>query len=464
MDNVLIVEDDSDIQTQMKWGLSKDFQVHQATNRIDAMKIFDAVMPMVVTLDLGLPPDEDGSTEGLACLHEILKKAPRTKVIMVTGNEDRDNALKAVQMGAYDFYHKPIDMKELKIIIQRAFHLSQLEGENLQLHMLLNKEAGFVGMLGQCSEMNSIFETIQKVATTDATVMVTGESGTGKELVARAVHEKSGRNSGPFIAINCGAIPEELLESELFGHEKGAFTNAFAQQKGKFEYAEKGTLFLDEIGEMSTRLQAKLLRFLQERTMQRVGGRKDIEIDTRVIAATNIDLEAAMKDGSFREDLYYRISVISINIPPLRDRGADITLLASVFLDKYTAMFNKKIKGFSPEALEALGNYTWPGNVRELENKLQKAVITADGVIIQPEDMGLDKESRANFSNDRLKDRYAGITLKEARKRLEMDLIGGVVERHRGNIKRAAEELGVSRPTLYDLIDKYDLSTKESDT
>ncbi|MBC8412061.1 sigma 54-interacting transcriptional regulator, partial [bacterium] len=344
------------------------------------------------------------------------------------------------------------------------FHLSQLEGENLQLHMLLNKEAGFVGMLGQCSEMNSIFETIQKVATTDATVMVTGESGTGKELVARAVHEKSGRNSGPFIAINCGAIPEELLESELFGHEKGAFTNAFAQQKGKFEYAEKGTLFLDEIGEMSTRLQAKLLRFLQERTMQRVGGRKDIEIDTRVIAATNIDLEAAMKDGSFREDLYYRISVISINIPPLRDRGADITLLASVFLDKYTAMFNKKIKGFSPEALEALGNYTWPGNVRELENKLQKAVITADGVIIQPEDMGLDKESRANFSNDRLKDRYAGITLKEARKRLEMDLIGGVVERHRGNIKRAAEELGVSRPTLYDLIDKYDLSTKESDT
>jgi two-component system NtrC family response regulator len=460
MKQILVVEDDQDIQNQMKWGLAKDYSVLQALNRSSAIQLFNKKHPLVVTLDLGLPPDENEASEGLSCLSDILKTAPETKVIIITGNNDRENALKAIQMGAYDYYLKPIDMNELKVILKRAFHLYGIESENRRLHMILDKEAGFAGMIGQSPEMLKVFETIQKVASTDATILITGESGTGKELVAQAIHEKSIRNKGPFIPINCGAIPETLLESELFGYEKGAFTNAYAQQNGKFEYADKGTLFLDEIGEMSPKLQAKLLRFLQEKKIQRVGGRKDIEIDTRVIAATNIDLNTAMQEGKFREDLFFRISVISINVPLLRERGFDIKLLANTFLERYKVMFKKKIKGFSHSAMETIEKYSWPGNIRELENKIQKAVITTDSNMIEPYNLGLGPQSEEAVHGEEKEKRYEGVSLKEARKRIEMDLVASAVERHKGNIKRASEELGISRPTLYDLIDKYNLSVK----
>ncbi len=460
MKQILVVEDDTDIQTQMKWGLSKEYSVLQASDRQAGLKLYNKHQPKVVTLDLGLPPDADSSSEGFACLREILKKATDTKVIMVTGNNDRENALKAIQMGAYDYFQKPVDMNELKVIINRAFHLAEIEAENRELHKLLDKEAGFAGMLGQSPEMMKIFETIQKVASTDATVLITGQSGTGKELVARAMHDKSTRKNGPFIPINCGAIPENLLESELFGHEKGSFTSAYAQQNGKLEFANKGTLFLGEMGELSTMLQAKLLRFLQEKKIQRIGGRTDIEIDSRVIAATNIDLIAAMKENKFREDLYFRLSVISIDVPPLRDRDFDVELLAKTFLERNNVMFKKKIKGFSRSALDAIKNYSWPGNVRELENKIQKAVITADTNIIEPDNMGLDGETGLQSAAEKSERRYEGVTLKEARRRLEMDLIGNAVGRHNGNIKRASEELGISRPTLYDMIEKYQLPVK----
>jgi len=460
MKSLLVIEDDPDIQTQMHWGLQNGYDVLQASDRATALKLFKKKKPPVVTLDLGLPPDESASGEGLSCLREILDEAPETKVIVVTGNNDRENALIAVQMGAYDYYQKPVNMNELKIIIQRAYHLYEIERENRKLHNLLDQEAGFGGMVGQSSEMQGIFQTIQKVASTDATVLITGESGTGKELVARAIHEKSLRNKGPFIAINCGAIPDTLLESELFGHEKGAFTGAYIQQNGKFEYADKGTLFLDEIGEMSPGLQSKLLRFLQEKKIQRIGGRNDIEIDTRIIAATNIDLNNAMKEKQFREDLFFRISVISINVPPLRERGDDIVLLANTFLERYKYIFKKKIKGFSREALDGIKQYPWPGNVRELENKLQKAVITSDSFTIEPYHLGLEKQLKKEGLHEDMDRNYEGMTLKEARNRLEKDLIESVVKKHKWNIKRASEELGISRPTLYDLIEKYKLSMK----
>lgn len=464
MKKILIVEDNPDIQNQMKWGLSGEYDVLQASNRDEANKIFNAKKPAVVTLDLGLTPDEDEASEGLACLGEILNKAPETKVIIITGNNDRKNALKAVQMGAYDYYHKPVDMSELKVILQRAFHLSEIESENHKLHKMLDSEVGFAGMIGQSSSMQKVFETIRQVASADVTVLITGESGTGKELVARAIHDKSLRNEGPFIPINCGAIPETLLESELFGYEKGAFTSAYARQNGKFEFADKGTLFLDEIGEMPPSLQAKLLRFLQERKIQRLGGRKDIVIDTRIIAATNIDLKAAMLENTFREDLFFRISVITINVPPLREREADIRLLANAFLERYQVLFKKKVKGFSRAAINEIEKYSWPGNVRELENKIQKGVITAESHTIEPHNLGLSNPSAESFNaavQTTVSGWYEGATLREARKRLEVDLIESVVAKHNGNIKRASEELGISRPTLYDLIDKHKLFAKE---
>ncbi len=458
MEKILVIEDNSDIQTQMKWGLSKELTVLQAAERKSALRLFGKNLPKVVTLDLGLPSDEEGTSEGFACLKELIAKAPHTKVIVITGNTDRENALKAVQMGAYDYFLKPIDMNEIKVIILRALYLSEIEDENRNLHQLLEKDIGFAGMIGQNPLMLKVFESIKKVAATDVSVLVTGESGTGKELVVRSIHDRSARSKGPFIPINCGAIPETLLESELFGHEKGSFTGAYTMQKGKVEYADKGTLLLDEISEMSPRLQAKLLRFLQEKKIQRVGGRSDIAIDVRVITATNIDLQKAIKEGSFREDLFYRVSVINIDIPPLRERGLDIRLLAKVFLERYKVALRKKIKGFSPAALNAIENYPWPGNVRELENKLQRAIIMSDGEFIEPQTLGLAEAVPESKENSR----YDNLTLKEARKCLEIDLIEGSFDRNKGNIKNTAKELGISRPTLYDLISKYGLATKYS--
>jgi two-component system NtrC family response regulator len=456
MDKILIIEDNPDIQNQMKWGLSKELSVLQAKDRKSALKLFEKNLPKVVTLDLGMPPDEEGIKEGFACLKEIMGKDPSTKIIVITGNNDRENALKAIQLGAYDYYLKPIDMEAIKVTVKRAFYLSEIENENRNLHMILEKDIGFAGMIGQSPGMIKVFDTIKKVSTTDATVLITGESGTGKELVAKAIHAGSSRDKGLFIAINCGAIPETLLESELFGHEKGSFTGAYALKKGKVEFADKGTLLLDEISELSPLLQAKLLRFLQEKKIQRVGGLSDIEIDVRIVAATNLDLQEAIKQGRFREDLFYRLSVITLNLPPLRERGQDIKLIANAFLERYKAAFRKKINGLSTSALRAMENYSWPGNVRELENKLQRAIILSDNSFIEPHELGLAKEPPAA----RIQKRHESVSLKEARKRLEINLIETALEKHRGNIKHAARELGISRPTLYDLITKYHLSKK----
>lgn len=456
MDKILVIEDDIDIQNQMKWGFSKELSVLQATDRNSALKLFEKNSPKVVTLDLGIPPDEHGTQEGFICLKEIMEKNPSTKIIVITGNNDRENALKAIQLGAYDYYLKPINMEEIKVTIKRAYYLSEIENENLNLRTILEKEIGFAGMIGQSPEIMRVFDTIEKVSTTEATVLITGESGTGKELVAKAIHTQSSRGNGPFIAINCGAIPETLLESELFGHERGAFTGAYTLKKGKVEFADKGTLLLDEISELSPLLQGKLLRFLQEKKIQRIGGHRDIEIDVRIVAATNLDLQEAIKQGTFREDLFYRLSVITLNIPPLRERGWDIRLIANTFLERYKAAFRKKINGFSPSALRAIENYSWPGNVRELENKLQRAIIMTDSSFIEPSALGLAKDP----PDVEIEKKHESISLKEARKRLEIDLIEAALEKHRGNIKYAAKELGISRPTLYDLITKYHLNKK----
>jgi two-component system NtrC family response regulator len=415
-------------------------------------------LPKIVTLDLGIPPDENGTKEGFECLKEILEKYPDTKVIVITGNNDRKNALKAIQSGAYDYYIKPIDMTEIKVMIKRALYLAEIEHENRDLHLILNKGIGFAGMIGQSPKMLKVFNTIKKVSNTDVTVLITGESGTGKELVASAIHERSPRIKNSFIAINCGAIPETLLESELFGHEKGSFTGAYSTKKGKVEYADKGTLLLDEISELSPALQAKLLRFLQEKKIQRIGGHKDIEIDLRIIAATNVDLQESIKKGKFREDLFYRLSVVTINLPPLRERDQDIGLISQVFLERYKVAFRKKIKDLSPAALSALQEYSWPGNVRELENKLQRAMIMSDGDFIEPHMLGLTEFPQF----EQIESKLQNISLKEARKKLELELIQRALAKHNGNIKHAALELGVSRPTLYDLITKYNIKVNNS--
>jgi two-component system NtrC family response regulator len=356
-------------------------------------------------------------------------------------------------MGAYDFYQKPIDANELKIIVSRAFYLHNIEDENRRLHLSLDeKTTELCGMVGQCPDMLRIFSTIRKVASSDISVLIAGESGTGKELVARAIHSMSLRKEGPFVPINCGAIPENLLESELFGHEKGAFTGAHLQVQGKVEYAHKGTLFLDEIGELSAALQVKLLRFLQEKTVQRIGGREDIHVDARILAATNIDIQKAIQDGRFREDLYYRLGVLVINLPPLRKRGEDIVFLANLFLRRFSEEFKKKVRGFSPASIKLLEAYEWPGNVRELENRIQRAVIMSELSVIEPYDLGFAERSAMQKAVV-----AENITLKEARDRIERELVVAAVEKHNGNIARAAEELGISRPTLYDIMKKHGL-------
>lgn len=440
---LLIVDDDEDLRTQMKWALTADYNVYLAEDRQSAIAIINKEQPAVVTLDLGLPPNPAGVEEGFAILDHILDNYSHTKVIIITGRGEKEYALRAVEKGAYDFFYKPIQLDELKVVLRRAFHVSQLEQEQREMRHRLSGDT-FEGMIGTSPKMQDVFSTIRKVATTDAPVLIRGESGTGKELVARAIHRLSLRESKHFIPINCSAIPENLIESELFGHEKGTFTGAHAQRKGRFEMAEGGTLFLDEIGDLPLTLQVKLLRFLQEKTIERVGGREQIEVDTRVLAATNRDLEEAMKNATFRDDLYYRLSVINISLPALRERDADVVLLAKTFLDRYTSETRKKIKGFSSEAIEAIESYSWPGNVRELENRIKRAVIMSEGKKITLEDL----EMKA------VAGKREGLVLKDAREILEKGLILKAIARNENNLTKAASELGISRPTLYDLMEK----------
>jgi len=448
---LLVVEDDPGMQKQLKWSLD-DYALAFATTRQEAVAALRRHEPRVVLLDLGLPPDEEGVTEGFEALKEILSIAPQTKVIVVTGNADRDNALHAVRYGAYDFYQKPIDIDILKLIIDRAFRIAVLEVENRRLTTLA-EQSPIEGIIAADEATLKLCRIVEKIAPADISVLILGESGTGKELFARAVHNLSPRRKGRFIAINCAAIPENLLESELFGHEKGAFTGAHKQTIGKVELASGGTLFLDEIGDMPAPLQAKLLRFLQERVVERIGGREEIPVDVRVVCATNQDLEALIQSGAFRQDLFYRIGEVSLNVPPLRDRHGGIAVLAQVFLRRYSSEQGKALRGFSTDALAAIESYRWPGNVRELENKVKTAVVMSDGPLVTAADLGL-KEGDADLL----------LNLREVRARAERQAVQQAMALADGNISKASELLGITRPTLYDLLEKLGLKASDTST
>ena len=446
---LLIVDDDEEIRSQMRWALEADYEVHLAEDQASALEAFKKRRPPVVLLDLGLPPWPGDPREGLATLAQLLALDSRVKVIIITGQTEKAVALHAIGEGASDFLAKPADTEELKVILKRAYYLAHLERDYHSMQQRL-REPAFEEMLGTSPAMQQVFEMIRKVATTTAPVLVLGESGTGKEKVAQAVHRRSERSGGPFIAINCGAIPETLLESELFGHEKGAFTGAHAQRLGRIEMAHNGTLFLDEIGELSSTLQVKLLRFLQEQMIERVGGRKTIQVDTRVIAATNADLTRTIQQGSFREDLFYRLAVVVLKLPPLRERANDTVLLAQAFLRKYAAELHKDTLCFGPEALRVIEQHAWPGNVREMENRVKRAVIMADG----PQVTSADLELSGSGAQPR--------TLKEAREAVERDMIQQALRRHQSKITAAAAELGISRPTMYELMEKLGVSKETS--
>ncbi len=439
---LLIVDDDDGIRTQMKWALAREYEILVAENRAAAVETFQAARPPVVLLDLGLPPQPGNPEEGLAALSEMLAADRLAKIVIITGQNEKEVALRAVGAGAYDFLCKPIEMDELKFLLKRCFHIVQLEREYRQLQDLWQAES-FEGMLGTSPQMQGVFASIRKVATTDVPVLILGESGTGKEMVARAIHARSRRRDGPFVAINCSAIPETLLESELFGHEKGAFTGAHIQRKGRIETANGGTLFLDEIGEIPLPLQVKLLRVLQEQRLTRIGGREEIQIDARLVTATNANLQKALSAGTFREDLFYRLAVVQIQMPPLRDRDGDIPLLARAFLRRFAAQAAREGLTFDKEALHAMNSHPWPGNVRELENCVRRAVIMAEGKQITARDLGLTSAAVAT----------AG-TLKAAREAVEREMIQRALRKHNGKISAAAAELDVSRPTLYELMDK----------
>ena len=446
---LLIVEDDEDVRTHMKWALAAECDIALAGDRASALAELREQKPSVMVLDLGLPPHPASVEEGFAVLAEALAADPFLKIVIVTGRSEKEHALKAVSGGAYDILYKPIDIGELKTILRRAQHVSTLERENAELQMKSQDDA-FEGMLGTSARMQEVFATVRKVSSTDVPVLITGESGTGKELVAQAIHRQSHYRNGPFVVINCGAIPENLLESELFGHEKGAYTGAHVQRKGRFELAGGGTLFLDEIGELSLTLQVKLLRFLQEQVIERVGGRDQIRVDVRIVAATNKDLKQAMQEGKFREDLFFRLSVVSIYLPSLKERDDDVLVLAHAFLQRAVRENRKKITGFTQPAIAAIAAYPWPGNVRELENRVKRAVIMAEGRKVKPVDLELEEPAG----------RFEGMTLRSARETLEREMILKVLARQKDNITRAAEELGISRPTLYELMEKLGIERK----
>jgi two-component system NtrC family response regulator len=442
---LLVVEDDEGLQRQLKWAYD-GYRVIIAGDRAQAIEAVRAHEPAVVTLDLGLPPDPDGTAEGFAALEEIVRLKPDTKVIVATGHGARESALKAIGLGAYDFYKKPVDIDELGLIVARAFHVHEIEAENRRL-----EGGGGTAVLGSIitssPEMMKVAKTIERVASADVSVMLLGASGTGKELLARAVHDRSARK-GEFIAINCAAIPENLLEAELFGYERGAFTGAVKSNVGKIELAEGGTLFLDEVGDIPLPLQVKLLRFLQERVIERIGGRSPIAVDTRIVCATHQDLEAMIADGRFREDLYSRLAEIVVKIPSLAERPGDAALLARHFVNRFARELNPKVHSLSPDALATIDGYSWPGNVRELENRIKRAVIMTDGRTVVADDLDLP---------GRVSDEPEAINLRAAREVADRRAIRQAMGRTENNISGAAKLLGISRPTLYDLIKQYRL-------
>ncbi|GAA0596679.1 PEP-CTERM-box response regulator transcription factor [Caenispirillum bisanense] len=434
---LMLVEDDEGLAKQLKWALADTYEVHVAGDRAAALATARRVEPKVVVLDLGLPPDPNGATEGLGILKDLLSFRPWLKIIVSSGNAERVHALEAVRDGAYDIYPKPVDIDTLRMIVARAMQLAELEEENRRL-AAARERGPMAEVIAESPKMLDVLRMIERVAPSDVNVLLTGESGTGKEVLARALHRCSGRVDGPFIAINCAAIPENLLESELFGHEKGAFTGAVKTTPGKIEQADGGTLFLDEIGDMPHPLQVKLLRFLQERVIERVGGRSQIAVNVRVIAATNADLQALIHDGRFREDLYYRLDEVGVHIPPLRERPGDATLLARFFLSRYAREMKRPVRGFTADAVTAIAGYDWPGNVRELENRVKRALVLADGVLITAADLRLNA---AEFP-----------TLRMAREEAEMEAVSKALCVADNNVSAAAKLLGVSRPTLYDLM------------
>ncbi|CAE6495999.1 MAG TPA: PEP-CTERM-box response regulator transcription factor [Nitrosomonas nitrosa] len=442
---LLVIEDDPGLQKQLRWSFD-NYDVYVAADRESALAQVRRYEPAVVTMDLGLPPDPDGASEGLATLQQILALAPDTKVIVLTGNQNHANALKAIELGAYDFHQKPYDPQMLGLIVDRAFYLHSLQRENRNMQ-LTHWDSPISGIITRDPDMIKMCRNIERVATSDVTVMLLGESGTGKEVLARALHQMSDRKEGRFVAINCAAIPENLLESELFGYEKGAFTGAVKQTPGKIESAKGGTFFLDEVGDLPFQLQAKLLRFLQERVIERIGGRDEIPVDVRVVCATHQNLKKLIEEGRFREDLFYRLGEIVIKIPPLRSRIGDAILLAHHFKNKFCAKEARQSMSFNQEALAAIEAHQWPGNVREMENCIKRAVIMAEGPQITASDLGLqDSEIPMEPMN-----------LREVRDREECKALVRALAKVDGNIAKAAELLGVSRPTLYDLMNRHGL-------
>lgn len=449
MEKLLIVDDDKGIQKQLKWSLS-DYDAVLAGDRESAVAAVRRYEPKVVTLDLGLPPDEANASEGLAALQEILTIAPHTKVIVITGNDDRTNALAAISAGAYDFYQKPIETDVINVIVARAFSVAAIEEENRKMRAVGGSD---IGIIGNSESIERLRMMVKRIAPTAITALLLGESGTGKEVTANAVHLASDRKNKPFVAINCASIPETLLESELFGFEKGAFTGAHRATKGKIECAEGGTLFLDEIGDMPYSLQAKLLRFLQEKSIERLGGRQEIAVDVRVVCATNQNLEQMVADKTFREDLFYRVSEITLNIPPLRDRDEDVIILSQYFLQHYATEYKRNVKSFSEDALSAIKAHKWPGNIRELQNKVKSSVIMTTGTQVTAIDLGFFDSQDKSFE--------LSLNLRTVREQAESIAIQKAYAISEGNMSKAADLLGVTRPTLYSLIEKYELKIND---
>ncbi len=465
---LLIVDDEETILKQLTWALKENYNIATAQTFDQAIKTVKSFRPDIMILDLSLT-STTGDFEGFSILESSLREYPLLKIIIITGHGQRENALRALKEGAYDFYTKPVIIDELKIILQRATYILSLEKELSNLRKPPGEKHTFEGIIALSKPMRKVFETVRKIAPTDVAVLITGESGTGKELVARAIHARSSRNDMAFVPINCGAIPENLLESELFGHEKGSFTGAHMAKEGKFQAAEGGTLFLDEIGELPQPLQVKILRFLQDQIIEHVGSSKQIQLNVRIVAATNRNLEEMLEKKEFRKDLFYRINTLNIHLPPLREREDDILLLAKYFVDYYNNEFSKNIRGFSQSARKVLYTYKWPGNIRELENRIKRGVIMSSGTTILEKDLDIIPAKPGDDSAESLKTpddlaniakAYKNITLKEAKNKIETRLINGALIRSSGNVSATAKQLDVSRPTLHDLMKKHHIDPK----